>query len=237
MMPTVTPLSSTQKPITRTGASARKSTNSGPSAGPRSGPRTRTPPAIKWLLNERAALAGAQQSTMEAIPRLQRQVALAQASLARAEHELAVAERALELSSNKVQALDSTLAQINSGVDPCAGGAVKAWQGRYGERGALTQFLLELLKQNTPVPMALAVIVDQVELHFGIPHAEPKSRQRLRFSIRTCLRQLQTKTGEVEPFRPTQSHPPGYWVYKELASMDKLRELADKVNEREAAWP
>ena len=79
-MPTVTTLSSTQKPITRTGASARKSTNSAPSAGP----RTRTPPAIKWLLNERAALAGAQQSTQDAIPRLQHQVDLAQERLARA---------------------------------------------------------------------------------------------------------------------------------------------------------
>ncbi len=83
-MPTVTTLSSTQKPITRTGASARKSTNSAPSAGP----RTRTPPAIKWLLNERAALAGAQQSTQDAIPRLKQQVELAQERLARAEHEL-----------------------------------------------------------------------------------------------------------------------------------------------------
>lgn len=180
---------------------------------------------------------GAQQSSQDAIPRLRHQVELAQERLARAEHELAVAEKALELSSKNLQALDSTLAQLNSQVDPHAGGVTKAWQGRYGERGALTQFLLELLKQNTPVPMALAVIVDQVELHFGIQHPEPKSRQRLRFSIRTCLRQLQTKTGEVEPFRPTQSHPPGYWVCQELASLGKLRKLADKVDAREAAWP
>lgn len=215
MMSTVTPLLPTQPPRTR----------------------TRTPPAIKWLLNERAALAGAQLSAQDVIPRLQHQVEIAQANLARAQHELAVAERALELSSKNLQALDSTLAQLNSQVDPRAGGVVKAWQGRYGERGALTQFLLELLRRSAPAPMALAVIVDQVELHFGIQHAEPKSRQRLRFSIRTCLRQLQTKTGEVEPFRPTQSHPPGYWVYKELASMDKLRELANKVGAQEAAWP
>ncbi|UOB05131.1 hypothetical protein [[Acidovorax] ebreus] len=215
MMSTVTPLLPTQPPRTR----------------------TRTPPAIKWLLNERAALAGAQQSTQDAIPRLQHQVELALANLARAEHELAVAERALELGSKKLQALDSTLAQVNSAVDPHAGGVIKAWQGKYGERGALTKLLLELLQSAAPSPMALHQIVDHVELHFGIQHPEPKSRQRLRFSIRTCLRQLQTKTGEVEPFRPTQSHPPGYWVYKELASMDKLRELADKVNEQEASWP
>lgn len=72
MMPTVTTLSSTQKPITRTGASARKSTNSAPSAVHARAP----PPAIKWLLNERAALAGAQQSTQDAIPRLKQQVEL-----------------------------------------------------------------------------------------------------------------------------------------------------------------
>lgn len=199
--------------------------------------RTRTPPAIKWLLNERAALAGAQQSTQDAIPRLQHQVELALANLARAEHELAVAEKALELGSKKLQALDSTLAQVNSAVDPHAGGVIKAWQGKYGERGALTKLLLELLQSAAPSPMALHQIVDHVELHFGIHHAIPESRKKLRYSIRTCLRQLQAKTGEVEPFRPTQSHPSGYWVYKELAALGKLRELADKVNEREAAWP
>ena len=219
----MTTLLPTQLPHTRAGAGGQA--------------RTRTPPAIKWLLNERAALVGAQQSSQGAIPRLRHQVELAQAALSRAQHELAVAEKALELSSKNLQALDSTLAQINSGVDPRAGGVVKAWQGRYGERGALTQFLLELLKQSAPAPMALAVIVDQVELHFGIQHPEPKSRQRLRFSIRTCLRQLQAKTGEVEPFRPTQSHPPGYWVHRESASLGRLRELADKVNEQEAPWP
>lgn len=180
---------------------------------------------------------GAQQSSQDAIPRLRHQVELALANLARAEHELAVAERALELGTKKLQALEITLAQVSSAVDPHAGGVVKAWQGRYGERGALTKLLLELLHTAAPSPMALHQIVDQVELHFGIQHPEPKSRQRLRFSIRTCLRQLQAKTGEVEPFRPTQSHPPGYWVYKELASMDKLRELADTADEREAAWP
>ena len=180
---------------------------------------------------------GAQQSSQDAIPRLQHQVELAQANLTRAEHELAVAERALELGSKKLQALEITLAQVSSAVDPHAGGVVKAWQGRYGERGALTKLLLELLQSAAPSPMALHQIVDHVELHFGIQHPEPKSRQRLRFSIRTCLRQLQAKTGTVKPYRPTPEHPAGYWVYQELASMDKLRELADNVNEQEASWP
>ncbi len=85
--------------------------------------------------------------------------------------------------------------------------------------------------------MALHQIVDQVELHFGIQHPEPKSRQRLRFSIRTCLRQLQAKTGKVKPHQPPPGYPAGYWVYQELASMDKLRELADTADEREATWP
>lgn len=180
---------------------------------------------------------GAQQSSQDAIPRLRHQVELAQERLARAEHELAVAEKALELSSKNLQALDSTLAQLNSQVDPRAGGAVKAWKGRYGERGALTQFLLELLKRSAPAPMALAVIVDQVELHFGIHHSVLEPRKNLRYSIRTRLRALQAKTGKVAPHRPTPGHPAGYWVYQELASMDKLRELADKVKEQEASWP
>lgn len=199
-MPTVTPLLPTQPPRTR----------------------TRTPPAIKWLLNERAALAGAQQSTQDAIPRLQHQVELALANLARAEHELAVAEKALELGSKKLQALDSTLAQVNSAVEPHAGGVIKAWQGRYGERGALTKLLLELLQSAAPSPMALHQIVDHVELHFGIHHAIPESRKKLRYSIRTRLRDLQAKTGKVAPHRPTPGHPVGYPSQMSVACQEKL---------------
>lgn len=187
--------------------------------------RTRTDPTLKWLLNERAALAGAQQSTLEAIPRLQRRVHRAQALLEKARHSLAVAEKALELKSTKLQSLDITLAQFNPQVDPNRGVVVRAWKGRYGERGALTQFLRELLKQSAPTPLALALMVDQVELHFGIQHPEPKSRQRLRFSIRTCLRQLQARTGEIEPYRRSPGHPPGYWVYRQTSFAD-LQKLA-----------
>lgn len=182
--------------------------------------RTRTDPTLKWLINERAALAGAQQSTLEAIPRLQRRVHRAQTLLEKARHSLAVAEKAIELNSAKLQALDITLAQFNPQIDPNRGVVVRAWKGRYGERGALTQFLLELLKQSAPAPMALAGIVDQVELHFGIQHVEPETRRNLRYSIRTCLRQLQARTGEIEPHRPSPAHPPGHWVYRQTSFAD-----------------
>ena len=214
MMTTVTTLPPTEKPRTSTHTASRKS----------------TPPAIKWLLNERAALAGAQQSAIEAIPLLQRQVA-------RAERELAKAEKALERISKNLQALDRTLAQVDSRVDPLSGGVVNAWQGRYGQRGALSQCVLALLQKAAPAPMALNQIVDGVEAHFGIAHAYPKSRKKLRDSIRTRLRDLQAKTGKVKPHRPAPGHPAGYWVYQELASMNKLRELADAADGREAAWP
>lgn len=187
--------------------------------------RTRTDPTLKWLLNERAALAGAQQSTLEAIPRLQRRVNKAQALLEKARHSLAVAEKAQELNSAKLQALDITLAQFSPAIDPNRGVVVRAWKGRYGERGALTQFLLELLKQSAPAPMAVATIADRVELHFGIQHAEPDSRKKLRHSIRTCLRQLQARTGEIEPYRPSPGHPPGHWVYRQTSFAD-LQKLA-----------
>jgi len=214
----VTSLLSTQPHSALTGASAL--------TRPDTGPRTRTPSAIKWLLVERAALAGAQQTAIAAIPRLKQQVEIARASLALAEHELSVAERALEISAHNLQALDSTLAQVNSCVDPRAGGIVKAWKGRYGERGALTEYLLELLSKSAPAPMALADIVDQVELHFGIHHAVPESRKKLRYSIRTCLRQLHAKTTTVQPYRPTQTHPAGHWVYRQTTSISELQKLA-----------
>lgn len=102
--------------------------------------RTRTDPTLKWLLNERAAIAGVHASASEAIPRLERRVQRAELLLKRAQHQLAAARSAVAQAETKLQAFDSTIGQLNQDANPAAAGTVRTWLGRYGERGALTEF-------------------------------------------------------------------------------------------------
>ncbi len=188
--------------------------------------RTRTDPTLKWLLAERATISGAHQAATEAVPRLQRRVARAQLLLERAQHQLAVALKSIESNAEKLQAFDCTIGQLSPEVNPEAGGVVKAWKGKYGERGALTQFLYDALKSKPSQPVSLAQLLNEVELHFGVLHLEPSARKKLRYSIRTCLRQLQTKTGQVEPVRDASGQTTGKWIFRGQPSLADLRALA-----------
>lgn len=90
-----------------------------------------TPPVVKWLLNERAALAGEAE-------RLQDECAKLTAALAHLEAKLPEVQRQL-------LAMDATIAAIDQRVAPDARGVVKA-QGRHGKRGSLKAFIHEQLQ-------------------------------------------------------------------------------------------
>ena len=98
---------------------------------------TRTPPDIKWLLNERAALVGVvvsatakQEQLKQKRNKLEKQMESIERALARA----AVARMRAQAS---IDALDATMALVNAQLNPCAAGTVQAWAGKYGARGGL----------------------------------------------------------------------------------------------------
>ena len=186
-----------------------------PSPAPAPTRRTRTDPTLKWLLNERAAIAGVYQAATEVQHRLLRRVQRARLLLEQAERRWAEAQSAAQDASEKLRAFDLTIAQLSEDVDPAALGVVRAWQGRFGERGALTAFLLERVKRYAPSPVGLPTLVDEVEQEFGIKHFDTLARKRLRYSVRTCLRQLHTSRGVIEPYRnpvdPRKNHGGANW--------------------------
>ena len=98
---------------------------------------TRTPPDIKWLLNERAALAG------EVEKALVKQAALAhkreklKKKLASVLLEIERCEVVQARSQASLDALEATVGIVNKAVNPDAGGSVWAWAGKYGVRGGL----------------------------------------------------------------------------------------------------
>ena len=86
--------------------------------------RTRTPSALKWLAEERAALAGE-------LVRLDRLLAELEARRCKVQQQLSF--------------MDGAIRQFDEDLTPEAIRPVNAWKGKYGKRGALKALVIELL--------------------------------------------------------------------------------------------
>ena len=109
--------------------------------------RTRTPSAIKWLLNERAALAGKAQ---------------------RLETELHRVQRELPAVQEKLAALDTTLELLDKSVATDAAGTVNAWAGKYGARGAVKACVLSHLQAAGNAGINVSTLALQVATALGV---------------------------------------------------------------------
>lgn len=67
----------------------------------------------------------------------------------------------------RLAALDATMAQLDERVAPTAGGVVRA-NTRYGERGALTRFVTQLLQGAAPGALNTVDIAHQCAVRFGL---------------------------------------------------------------------
>lgn len=147
----------------------------------------KTPPDLKWLLNERASVLGALQSQGERRTRLK-------AKQQKLEHQLSIAQRdvmrvdvAVGRLHTNLQALDTAIGMAHSSANPECLGAVQAWAGRYGERGALTAFVKEALQACAPDMLTMTVLVDMAASQFGQTFAVPAERRSFRKSVRSAL--------------------------------------------------
>lgn len=86
-----------------------------------------TPPHIKWLLVERATVAGNIAFLEQNIERVQSELALARASL---------------------DSLDKTIHFVDGRLNAQAAGRIRAFRGSYGRRGALKEFVKSLIDSH-----------------------------------------------------------------------------------------
>jgi hypothetical protein len=188
--------------------------------------RRNTPPDLKWLLNERASVLGAIQSQDERRSQLE-------AKQQRLEHQLEIVQRdcqrtgvAIGRLQTNLQALDTAIAMAYSQANPESAGAVQAWAGRYGERGALTAFVKSALQHCAPSMLTMTVLMDMAAKQFGQTFTLPSERRSFRKSVRSALHALHQK-GYVEPLHSGQSSEHGQWRWKApFSSLDELREQA-----------
>jgi hypothetical protein len=88
--------------------------------------RPRTPPELKWLLVERATLAG---------------------DLAKLKARLSLLEAEIVRVQTTSKALDVVIGRTEARARPDAAGAIRRHQSKYGKRGALKEFVVKVLQQ------------------------------------------------------------------------------------------
>lgn len=170
--------------------------------------RQRTDPAVKWAINELAALKGEQEGIDCEIRKLQER----QQRIQRVEQSLMTVLQTLTQSEQLA-------------VDQLP--AVAAHR-RYKERGELRHFLRQALLQAYPQVIDTCQLAGQVALHFGIEFSNSQQRKAFQDnSVRNALGRL-AKAGEIE--RIDHGHKgPGratFWRWgQSLPTLAVLREL------------
>jgi hypothetical protein len=184
---------------------------------------TKTPSDLKWLLNERAAVAGTIADALARQKAMQARLARAKRQVSELTAALAGAQTALAGSQATLSALDATLNLAYAEVDPDALGPVNVWATKYGKRGGLKEFLLQTLKDAAPAPVTTTLLINFVAIHFGLIFCVPADRERLRFSVRNTMRLL-AKNGVVELLPNPTVRNASSWRLKEddLPSFEQM---------------
>ena len=189
--------------------------------------RTRTPSDLKWLLNERAALRGAVEVASHRQATLAKRAARLEVLLAEARLGLTqVAEETAELTT-RIHALDATIVAMHAGVAPDAAGAVRAWAGNYGQRGALTDFIREYLHTVQPRAVYCSEIKREAITRFELHLRTPQERALMGNKVRNALLRLRDLHGVAQS---TESWQGGkqrqLWSWKQDSSLGALLEAA-----------
>lgn len=167
-----------------------------------------TPPPLKWLGERRARLAGKLQKQTRALQAGQTRSAKLLDDISRL--QASIAELRVDL-----QALDTTIGVYDCRVRPESIGPVAAWQGKYGERGALKCFLVEELKRDVGVWRSTnylaALALERFSLSFDTDLAY---RRWVKGSVGGALRMLANQ-GLVERGHDPRTVDRGRWRWKQ----------------------
>jgi len=188
--------------------------------------QTKTPPDLKWLLNERAALFGAREVSAAHMALLLTKLGKAEERFERLNASVEAAKQQMSTVDSRLAALDRTLGLMYSEVSPAALGMVNAWQGKYGKRGGLRDFLVRTLQKSYPNPVSMTLLTDSVAVEFGIPLSTRAQRMRQQLSIRGQLRHLKEQ-GKVKSLRSSNDGFPGMWLWV-ADQLPSLSELAQR---------
>lgn len=180
--------------------------------------RQRTDSRLKWLLNERAALAGKLANFEEQIQALQREHAEAQEVLDALTTRLAAAEHLRQEAQDSMTAMETVVGMAYPTVDPAAAGVVHAWAGRYGKRGDLKRFALATVAAVAPGALTTGDLLRQVIGQFGLVLSTAE-RDKTRFVLRRMLQEVPHLVEELPARTPGGSKA---WRWRSTPGLSEL---------------
>ncbi len=157
----------------------------------------RTPSHIKWLLTERASVAGELAQLQEHIAQLDSRLSKLSRIQQRLAKSLSFRQERLGRVDALLRALDVAIAMAHPATNPEAAGVVKAWAGRYGSRGALKAYIEGRIKDSGTHGVTTAELIDGVITQFQLIVRLSSERQSITKSVQTCLALL-SKNGSVQ---------------------------------------
>lgn len=194
--------------------------------------QTRTPPHLKWLLNERAALAGEVNKATLRSQALAAKLDALQVSLTNLHLKVQSVSAVKAERQATLAALDTAIGLACQDVRPDAAGVVNAMAGKYGQRGGLIGFVAGTLRDVAPSPLSGRQLISLVAWHFHIALTVPQDRRSLKVSVKSAITYL-SKRGLVCPAHSGDGTKPGLWCWKQP---DTLADLAARAAGIETAW-
>lgn len=168
--------------------------------------RSRTPPGLKWVANELAAVVGELERIDEELARLS----------ARRTHLEKVRSALAEVGAmSHAPGLEGLISPVRA-------------QEQYGGRGVLRNWLRRLLKEAAPAAVDTPTMVRLAEETFHLHFASYRERDRFRKNALTRALRAMLDFGEVERVHDKKAAggSVGVWRWKAPPSLDVLRRAA-----------
>ena len=146
-------------------------------------------------------LAGQHERLDSGIAGCQRTLLSLKTRIKEVESILSVRQAKRELVMERIRSFDTVIGLMHQTVRPDAAGSVQAWAGRYGNRGALRQFLLNSVKDAYPRSVTTEAIVSAVIHRFNLGIGSPRELKKLRDGVRKRLSEMQHKEGLLTSHR------------------------------------
>jgi hypothetical protein len=190
--------------------------------------RVRTPPDLKWLLNERAAIAGRIEKATARCSHFTERLARLQKSVEVVNRKV---QDALDSKSHLQQslgALDATIGLAYSRVRPNAAGVINVWEGKRRKRGALATYIKQTLQSAAPEAVNTRFLIDNAIQKFELLVSTPADRTRVKWAIASVIRKLNAN-GLIELALPQTHAAPGAWRWKPPTSFADITAKAQRL--------
>lgn len=183
------------------------------------------PSALKWLAEKRARVAGELQSCEQTIAHLEDDALELRKRLTFAEHSPATASSRRKRLSTELKSMDQVVRMYDEGINPASIEPINAWQGNYGKRGALREFLIKTLQHRGPEYVSTSELELLPIVNFSLVFEHRALRRNwYEGSFRGTLKVLSNK-GYIERGASDDRGPqdPTTWRWKQ----DKPKTLAE----------